>query len=76
MLLRAWTKEDFPSIDNEKRILENWKLQLPQEVIKNGPSNNSCKDNTRWIPPLKTHTNSTSMDLPKEILEKLDLEAY
>lgn len=29
MLLRSWTKEDLPTTNNEKNILDNWKLQLP-----------------------------------------------
>lgn len=31
MLLKTWTQQDLPTEDNEKNILNNWGLQMPQE---------------------------------------------
>eukprot|EP00253_Pinus_taeda_P026720 PITA_26720 len=51
MLLHPWTKEDFPTADNEKNILDNWELQIPQESTMTQRINRNIKDNSRWIPP-------------------------
>lgn len=56
MLLRAWTKEDLPSTDNEKSILDNWQLQLPQDAPKHCPPNCSSKDNSSCnTPPIHSY---------------------
>jgi len=53
MMLRPWTKEDLPSTENEKSILDNWQLHLPQDLPKNSPSKSSNKDKSLWIAPPK-----------------------
>eukprot|EP00253_Pinus_taeda_P008637 PITA_08637 len=56
MLLHPWAKEDFPTADNEKNILDNWELQIHQETITTQITNRNIKDNSRWIPPpIKTY---------------------
>eukprot|EP00253_Pinus_taeda_P029073 PITA_29073 len=51
MHLHPWAKEDFPTADNEKNILENWELQIHQETTTSQRTNRNIKDNSRWIPP-------------------------
>eukprot|EP00253_Pinus_taeda_P028947 PITA_28947 len=56
MLLRSWTKEDLPTTDNEKNILDNWKLQLPQEYAMHQTTNCNIKEVRSWIaPPINSY---------------------
>eukprot|EP00253_Pinus_taeda_P005945 PITA_05945 len=56
MLLRSWTKEDLPTTDNEKNILDNWKLQLPQEYAMHQKTNCNIKEVKSWIaPPINSY---------------------
>jgi len=51
MLLQPWAKEDFPTADNEKNILDNWELQIHQDSTTTQRTNRNIKDNSRWTPP-------------------------
>jgi hypothetical protein len=53
LLLRPWTQEDLPSLHNEKSILDNWQLHLPQELQKNGPAKSSNINKGKWNAPPK-----------------------
>eukprot|EP00253_Pinus_taeda_P013273 PITA_13273 len=58
--LDSWPKvsyflwlEDLPSLHNEKSILDNWQLHLPQELQKNGPAKSSNIKKGKWNAPPK-----------------------
>lgn len=51
MMLRTWPKEDYPSTDNERNILNNWQLQLPQADNKQRSSSSSSTADSCWNPP-------------------------
>eukprot|EP00253_Pinus_taeda_P002560 PITA_02560 len=51
MLLHQWTKEDLPTADNEKNILDNWGLSITQETTSTQKIKRNIRDNCRWTPP-------------------------
>jgi len=51
MLLQHWAKEDYPSADNEKNILDNWELQIHEDSATTQKINRNIKDNGKWTPP-------------------------
>eukprot|EP00253_Pinus_taeda_P001915 PITA_01915 len=53
--LQAWTKEDLPSTDNERNILDNWQLQLSLDSLKSNATIAHNKDVCQWqAPPTST----------------------
>lgn len=53
LLLRTLIQEDFPTLNNEKAILDNWQLHLPQGLHNNGPSKSSIIIKDTWTAPPK-----------------------
>jgi len=51
MLLKSWTKEDLPTKDNEKNILDNWKLELPQGNATQRTTKGNDKEVRKWNAP-------------------------
>eukprot|EP00253_Pinus_taeda_P017843 PITA_17843 len=51
MLLKHWTEEDLPKKDNEKNILDNWKLELPQGTTTQHESRSNDKEDKKWTAP-------------------------
>eukprot|EP00253_Pinus_taeda_P031502 PITA_31502 len=56
MHLKSWTKEDLPTKDREQNILNNWKLELPQEIASQSAMKGNNKENRKWMaPPANTY---------------------
>jgi len=60
LLLQTWTKEDLPTLDNEKAIWENWNIQLPSVALINAPRNFQS-NKVSWIAPPE-HTFKLNFD--------------
>eukprot|EP00253_Pinus_taeda_P007130 PITA_07130 len=56
LMLRSWSQEDLPSQTNEKSILDNWQLVLPQELQKHDRAKSSSINNCKWqVPPKNSY---------------------
>eukprot|EP00253_Pinus_taeda_P011126 PITA_11126 len=53
LMLRSWTTEDLPTLDNEKAIWENWNMQLHQEPHNKVPPKSSNTKKVSWTTPPK-----------------------
>eukprot|EP00253_Pinus_taeda_P028233 PITA_28233 len=51
MALHTWTKDDFPTMDNERNILENWQVQLPLDSLNNQTTIAQNRDDCQWQAP-------------------------
>jgi len=48
LMLRSWTQDDLPTLDNEKAIWANWNMKLPQESHNKAPSKSLNIKNDSW----------------------------
>eukprot|EP00253_Pinus_taeda_P025694 PITA_25694 len=53
LLLRSWTTEDLPTLDNDKAIWENWNMQIPHEPHNKVPPKSSNTKKVSWTAPPK-----------------------
>lgn len=51
--LKTWKEEDWPMLDNERNIINKWKLQINKDSQSLNQSEASGKGKSAWIPPSK-----------------------